>query len=103
MEQATVSGNQKTPKETLYGFYVVVIGLAVATFAFSIALYRYTSAQDLATAIGPITTLIGTLVGAFFGQQVGSAGKEKAHRTALKLALKMKTPLTDQEIRELDM
>jgi hypothetical protein len=30
------------------------------------------------TALGAETTVIGTLVGAFFGVQVGSAGKEKA-------------------------
>lgn len=68
------------------GFWVVIVGMVIAGLLLAVAMLRYSTAQDVATSIGPLTTLIGTLAGAFFGQQIGSAGKDKAQRTAIKLA-----------------
>ena len=47
--------------------------------------------------MSPITTLIGTLAGAFFGQQVGSANAEKAHNTALRMVM-VKSGMSDDDI-----
>jgi hypothetical protein len=74
------------------GFWVVIIGMVLAAVLFLAAMYKYTSASDVATSIGPVTTLIGTLSGAFFGQQIGSAGKDKAQKTAIKLAAAAASP-----------
>lgn len=82
-----VGANQSDDDKTKLGFWIVVIGMVIAALVYVAAIIRYGTAQDVATSIGPITTLIGTLAGAFFGQQVGSAGKDKAQKTALKLAL----------------
>ena len=79
--------NPSDDEKTKLGFWIVVIGIVVAALVFVAALYKYNKSNDVATSIGPVTTLIGTLAGAFFGQQVGSAGKDKAQKTALTLAL----------------
>ena len=81
------------------GFWVVIVGMVIAGLILAVAMFRYSTAQDVATSIGPLTTLIGTLAGAFFGQQIGSAGKDKAQKTAIKLAASSK--LTPQEIKAL--
>ncbi|OGO09954.1 MAG: hypothetical protein A3K46_05140 [Chloroflexi bacterium RBG_13_60_9] len=61
-----------------YGFWVVVIGLAIVGIVFVVAILKWTTAADVATAVGSLTGVVGTIVGAFFGVQVGSSGKEKA-------------------------
>ena len=61
-----------------YGFAVVVIGLILVAFIFGIALVRWSSASDVSTVVSSATGVVGTLVGAFFGVQVGSAGKDKS-------------------------
>lgn len=81
------------------GFWVVIVGMVIAALLLLAAMYRYSTAQDVATSIGPLTTLIGTLAGAFFGQQIGSAGKDKAQKTAIKLAAS--TKLSVEEVKAL--
>ncbi len=61
-----------------YGFLVVLGGLAAVALIYVLAVWRWTDASDVATAVSSAVGVIGTLVGAFFGVQVGSAGKEKA-------------------------
>ena len=61
-----------------YGIAVVLAGLAVILVAFLLALGEYSKAADVSTALAPVTGVVGTLVGAYFGVQVGSAGKERA-------------------------
>jgi hypothetical protein len=56
----------------------VLAGLAVILTAFLLALGEYSKAADVSTALAPVTGVVGTLVGAYFGVQVGSAGKERA-------------------------
>ena len=50
--------------KTLLGFVLVLIGIAVLL--------------DVGTALAAISGTIGSLVGAFFGIQLGGAGKERA-------------------------
>jgi hypothetical protein len=61
-----------------YGLAVVLAGLAVILIAFFLSLNEYDKAPDVSTALAPVTGVVGTLVGAYFGVQVGAAGKEKA-------------------------
>jgi hypothetical protein len=63
-----------------YGFWIVVIGLLVIGTVFGISVSKWAAAADVATAAGPVTSVIGTLVGAFFGVQIGAAGKDKAEQ-----------------------
>lgn len=58
---------------------VVALGLGVVFVSFVISVLVFDdSATDVSTAVGSITGVIGTIVGAYFGVQVGSAGKEDA-------------------------
>ncbi len=61
-----------------YGFWIVLLGLVLVAAVFLAAIAKWSAAQDVAAAVGSVTGIIGTMVGAFFGVQVGSAGKEKA-------------------------
>jgi hypothetical protein len=62
----------------LYGFVVVVIGIGVTLCVYLVAVAHWKSASDVATAAGSVSGVIGTLVGAFFGIHIGSAGKARA-------------------------
>lgn len=61
-----------------YGRDVVLAGLVVLILTLSVAVWRWSTAQDVALILGTITGTVGTIVGAFFGINVGAAGKEKA-------------------------
>jgi uncharacterized membrane protein YbhN (UPF0104 family) len=61
-----------------YGLWVVFAGLAVILVAFGGALVAFSEAADVSTALAPVTGVVGTIVGAYFGVQAGAAGKDKA-------------------------
>lgn len=61
-----------------YGFWIVVIGLTIVAAVFLVAITKWTAASDVTAVVGSVTGMVGTIIGAFFGVQVGSAGKEKA-------------------------
>jgi amino acid transporter len=63
---------------TYLGFLVIVIALVIVVIVFLAGVGKLTASADVATAVGSVTTVIGTLVGFFFGNSAGSAGKEKA-------------------------
>ncbi|HSR47576.1 MAG TPA: hypothetical protein VLL77_06255 [Anaerolineales bacterium] len=63
-----------------YGFWVVLAGILAVLIVFVAAAVRWTEASDVATVVGSVTAVIGTLVGAFFGFQVGSEGRAAAER-----------------------
>jgi protein-S-isoprenylcysteine O-methyltransferase Ste14 len=89
-----VSGNENDQLRIKYGFWIVFLGLVVAAAVFFGAIFHWTAAADVATAVGSVTGVIGTVVGAFFGIQAGSEGKEqveaarvRAETNASRLAL----------------
>jgi hypothetical protein len=61
-----------------YAFWLAVIGLF---FAVTLVLFLYfrgmTASNDIVAVVGVFTGVTGTLVGAFFGVQIGSAGREQ--------------------------
>jgi hypothetical protein len=57
---------------------VVLAGLGVTLVAFALSVFVFDAAEDVSTALAPITGVIGTVVGAYFGVQVGASGKEDA-------------------------
>jgi hypothetical protein len=61
-----------------YGVAVVLAGFLVVLLAFGGALLAFNAANDVSTALAPITGVIGTIVGAYFGVQVGASGKEES-------------------------
>ena len=95
--------------QTKYGFGIVVIGLILVGFIFGIAVLRWTSASDVSTVVSAATGVIGTLVGAFFGVQLGSAGKDKsdaarqtAENKALHFAAALEPSKAQQVMEKLD-
>jgi hypothetical protein len=76
-----------------YGVTVVLAGMGGTLVAFGLALLAFDKASAVSAALAPITGVIGTLVGAYFGVQVGASGKSeseaartKAENDAKKLA-----------------
>lgn len=57
---------------------VALVGLTIPTGLVVFLELRGHTVNDIAATVGLFTGLVGTLVGAFLGVQVGSAGKEKA-------------------------
>jgi len=71
--------------ELKYGsaLIVAVVGLLIpALLAFGLSFRPVWQPSDIATLVGLFTGVVGTLVGAFLGVQVGSAGKQKAENLA---------------------
>ncbi len=64
---------------TRYGFVLVITGIILVGVMYALTLWAYRGGQaaEVATAMGAVTTVVGTLVGAFFGVQLGAAGREK--------------------------
>jgi hypothetical protein len=67
-----------------YGVTVVLAGLAVTLLAFGFALLAFDKAGSVSAALAPITGVIGTIVGAYFGVQVGSSGRSQAEAARAK-------------------
>lgn len=61
-----------------YGAWLVGGAAALLGLVFGIAVSQFTTAADVTAVVGSVATVIGTIVGAFFGVQVGSSGKETA-------------------------
>jgi hypothetical protein len=84
-----------TTKEGPYGMWVILAGLAAMTIVTVAALVRYDAATDIVTALGPVTGVIGTLVGAYFGLRGSSLAQQHANSAELERA-KMATPTLTQ-------
>jgi hypothetical protein len=68
----------------LYGLIVVLAGLLVTLGAFGLALLAFSGSENVSAALAPITGLIGTIVGAYFGVQTGASGKAHAEEARTK-------------------
>jgi hypothetical protein len=64
-------------------FYLSVFGLSLAALLVVILILAGgRSASDITSIVGLFTSVLGTIVGAFFGLQIGSSGKAKAEERA---------------------
>jgi hypothetical protein len=64
-------------------------GLVVVALTFCAALIAFDKASSVSTALAGVTGVIGTLVGAYFGVQVGSEGNPRADENAKAATEKM--------------
>ncbi len=64
-------------------YYLSIFGLGLAaSLVVALLIAGCCDANDITSIVGLFTSVLGTLVGAFFGLQVGSAGKDKAEERA---------------------
>ena len=65
-----------------YGLGAVLGGFAVLLVCYLAAIMKFDAPGDAATAMAAVTGAIGTMAGAYFGVQVGSAGRQEAENRA---------------------
>ncbi len=92
MEPAPTEQPRATDSRSVYALIVAVIGLAIpAVLIGLLAHYNVVHNEtekllwepsEITSVAGLFTSIVGTLVGAFLGVQVGSAGKEQAETRA---------------------
>jgi hypothetical protein len=75
--------DEKTKREPPYGMWVTLAGVAAVTAITIVALIRYDDATSIVTALGPVTAVIGTLVGAYFGLRGSSLAQQNANAAEL--------------------
>jgi hypothetical protein len=75
-----------------YGFLIVIAGLVsvIVLYIGTILIFANLTPENLANNVvacmGAITGVVGSLVGAYFGVQLGSAGKEASDASAVQNA-----------------
>ena len=91
-----------------YGAWLIAAAFLLLETVFGVAVSRYPSASDVAAVVGTLATVTGTILGAFFGAQIGSAGKDaaeagrrKAERTAQMALGKLDPTIADEVVRHL--
>jgi hypothetical protein len=88
-----------------YGFWIIVTGFALVAFITMVSIFRWADVTSVATVVGAVTSLVGTVVGAFFGIQVGAVGKERAEASrerseeVTRAALAMLPPESAEQLR----
>jgi len=64
-------------------FWLSIFGLSLAAaLVVALLIAGWDKGSEITAVVGLFTSVLGTLVGAFFGLQIGSAGKEKAEERA---------------------
>src|SRR3712207_9430374 len=88
-----------------YGFWIIMTGFGLVAFITMVSIFTWNEVANVATVVGAVSSLVGTVVGAFFGVQFGSAGKEKAEaardrsQEMAEAALSMLPPESDERLR----
>lgn len=90
------------PAEKSLGFWIVILGLGVMVMTLAIAALRWVAAPDVTMVVSGMGSIVGSLVGAFFGVQIGAAGKSEADKNAANANAKlawMAMGITDEHVR----
>ncbi|MGN6371687.1 MAG: hypothetical protein ACTHM1_01660 [Solirubrobacteraceae bacterium] len=59
--------------------WVIIAGLAALVAVAIAAIFHYSSAADVVTAVSPVTAVIAALVGAYFGVRGATLAQQKAN------------------------
>jgi formate hydrogenlyase subunit 3/multisubunit Na+/H+ antiporter MnhD subunit len=89
--------------ELRYGgaLLVIFLGLfAIAALAFFLPVKDGWKASEVIALVGALTTFLGTVIGAFLGVQVGSAGKEKSDNLAHRALAALPSDKADELLRQ---
>ncbi len=88
-----------------YGFWIIISGFALVAFIAIISIFRWAEVTSVATVVGAVASLVGTVVGAFFGVQVGAVGRDRAEASRerseelARAALSMLPPESAEQLR----
>jgi hypothetical protein len=88
-----------------YGFWIIITGFALVAIITMLSIFRWAEVTSVATVVGAVASLVGTVVGAFFGVQVGGVGKERAEAARerseelTRTALSMLPPEAAEQLR----
>jgi hypothetical protein len=64
-------------------FWLSIFGLSIAALiVIALLIAGFKTSNDIVGVVGLFTSILGTLVGLFFGVQIGSAGKTEAEQRA---------------------
>jgi hypothetical protein len=74
---------QNTQREPAYGMWVTLAGVGAVTAITIVALIRFDNATSIVSALGPVTAVIGTLIGAYFGLRGSSLAQQNANAAEL--------------------
>jgi hypothetical protein len=108
----TAAQEQDDMMRLRYGFWIILVGIGTVAVLFlaliiDIAVMKYEGeTSDMAAILSSAIGVIGTLVGTFFGHQLGSAGKERAEASrqeaqkSTMVALTMLPPGAQEEMRQ---
>lgn len=81
-----------------YAFWLAVIGLLLSAILVVILIvWENMPGSDVVAIVGVFTSVTGTLVGAFFGVQIGSMGREQEREERKKMET-----MTMQALAEMD-
>jgi hypothetical protein len=61
-----------------YGVWLSGAAFLLLGVVCSLSVIKMTVGSDMVAAVGSVSTVVGTIIGAFFGAQIGSHGKEAA-------------------------
>ena len=78
------------------GYRLILVGIFLVTALILLLVFfakSYTS-TDITSIVGILTAVLGTLIGAFFGQQAGAEGKNDALLQAKKARTRLENLLT---------
>ena len=81
MAAPAADGSQQDAMRLKHGFNVVLVGVAAIFAVFVVAVIAIAQTNydaQIVTLAEAIAGIIGTMVGAFFGLQLGAQGKEKS-------------------------
>jgi hypothetical protein len=96
------------PDETRirYGAWLIAAAFLLLGVVFGIGVSKMTGGPDMVAALGSVTTVVGTIIGTFFGVQIGSHGKEAAEagrthaEAAARLALGKLDPRAADDVNQ---
>src|SRR5579863_1080955 len=82
--------------QAAWGAWIIISGLLTITAIFGLALLRFDTAADVATAVGSVSGVIAALVGAYFGIRGASLGQAQAMQMMMSIANSTTNPLPPQ-------
>lgn len=85
-----------------YGAWLIVVAFVLLGAVFGIAVAKFTAPADITAVVGSVAGVVGVIIGAFFGVQVGSSGKEAAEADRAQAERAARIALAKLEPREAD-